>query len=73
MRQPAEPGGTRHKDHLEERAMKIVLGADGAGAPLKDTIAAHVAGKAGVEVVDLSKSGFYADIAAEVGRSILAG
>lgn len=53
--------------------MKIVLGADSAGKPLLDVIAAHLKGKADVAVTDLSKSGFYADIADGVGKAILGG
>ena len=53
--------------------MKIVLGADSAGKPLLDIIAAHLAGKAGLEVTDLSQSGFYADIADRAASAIVAG
>ena len=53
--------------------MRIALGADGAGKPLLDVIAAHLAGRSGLDVVDLSKPGYYADIASEVGEAILAG
>jgi RpiB/LacA/LacB family sugar-phosphate isomerase len=53
--------------------MKIVLAADSAGKPLLDVIAAHLATKPEHQVVDLSKSGFYADIAAGAAQTILAG
>ena len=53
--------------------MRIVLAGDGAGKPLLDVIAAHLAAKPGLEVTDLSKAGFYADIAADAARSILEG
>jgi RpiB/LacA/LacB family sugar-phosphate isomerase len=53
--------------------MKIVLGADSAGKPLLDVIAAHLAGKAGLEVTDMSQSGFYADIADRAASAIVAG
>jgi ribose 5-phosphate isomerase B len=53
--------------------MRIALGADGAGKPLLDVIAGHLAGRAGLAVLDLSRPGYYADIAAEVGEAILAG
>jgi D-erythrulose 4-phosphate isomerase len=53
--------------------MKVALGADSAGKPLLDVIAAHLAGRRDVEVVDLSKPGYYADVAADVGEAILAG
>jgi D-erythrulose 4-phosphate isomerase len=53
--------------------MKIALGADGAGKPLLDVIAAHLAGRPDVSVADLSKPGYYADVAADVGAAILSG
>ena len=53
--------------------MKIALGADSAGKPLLDVIAAHLAKRGDVEVVDLSKSGYYADIAAGVAHTIVDG
>jgi D-erythrulose 4-phosphate isomerase len=51
--------------------MRIALGADSAGKPLLDVIAAHLAGKH--QVKDLSQSGYYADIAAHVAKQVLAG
>jgi ribose 5-phosphate isomerase B len=53
--------------------MKIAIGADSAGKPLLDVIAAHLAKRPGVTVTDLSGPGFYADIAAKVGQALLAG
>jgi D-erythrulose 4-phosphate isomerase len=53
--------------------MKIVLGADSAGKPLLDVIAAHLASKPDLEVTDLSQSGYYADMAERVGTSITGG
>lgn len=53
--------------------MKIALGADSAGKPLLDVIAAHLASKPGIEVTDLSRSGFYADIAQGLAATILDG
>lgn len=53
--------------------MKIVIGADSAGKPLLDVIAAHLAGKLEHQVRDLSQPGFYADLAAKAGREILDG
>jgi ribose 5-phosphate isomerase B len=53
--------------------MKIALGADSAGKPLLDVVAAHLAGKPGLEVTDLSQPGFYADIAAVTAATITAG
>ena len=55
---------------------RLVLGADGAGKPLLDVIAAHLRGK-GVEVVDLSAPPgsppeFYAQTAERVGLAIAA-
>jgi ribose 5-phosphate isomerase B len=53
--------------------MKIALGADSAGKPLLDVIAAHLKTKAGLEVVDLSSQGFYAEVSDGVGNAILKG
>ena len=53
--------------------MKIALGADSAGKPLLDVIAAHLALRPDLAVTDLSEAGFYADIAAKVGKAVLAG
>ena len=53
--------------------MKIAIGADSAGKPLLDVIATPLAAKPELEVVDLSQSGYYADMSAEVGRAILDG
>ena len=57
--------------------MKLVIGADGAGKPLLDVIAKHLASK-GVDVTDLSPpSGstpeFYADTSERVGVAITNG
>ncbi|QTK80496.1 RpiB/LacA/LacB family sugar-phosphate isomerase [Agrobacterium tumefaciens] len=51
--------------------MKIALGADSAGKPLLDVIAAHLSGRSDIEVTDLSQSGYYADLAARIGQDIL--
>jgi D-erythrulose 4-phosphate isomerase len=53
--------------------MRIALGADSAGKPLLDVIAAHLKTKAGVVVADLSEPGYYADVADRVASSINAG
>lgn len=53
--------------------MKIAIGADSAGKPLLDVIAAHLAGKRDIEVIDLSQSGYYADISKVVAESVLDG
>lgn len=54
--------------------MKLVIGADGAGKPLLDVIAKHLAGK-GIDVTDLSPASgsapeFYSDTAERVGLAI---
>jgi D-erythrulose 4-phosphate isomerase len=53
--------------------MKIALGADGAGKPLLDVIAAHLKRRGDVDVSDLSMPGFYADVADRVASSITSG
>ena len=53
--------------------MKIAIGADSAGKPLLDVIAAHLATKSELEVADLSQSGYYADLSAKVGQEIVDG
>ena len=53
--------------------MKIALGADSVGKSLLDVIAAHLAQRPDLTVADLSGPGFYADIAAKVGKAVLAG
>ena len=53
--------------------MKIALGADSAGKPLLDVVAAHLRNRSGATVNDLSAPGFYADIADRVASSVLAG
>ena len=53
--------------------MNIAIGADSAGKPLLDVIAAHLAGKKGIVVNDLSQSGYYADLSKLVAESVLDG
>src|SRR5579871_4586436 len=53
--------------------MRIALGADSAGRPLLEVIAAHLARRPDMVVADLSQPGYYADVAARVGEAILAG
>ena len=53
--------------------MKIAIGADSAGKPLLDVIAAHLAGKNGIEVTDLSHAGYYADLSRDLAQTITAG
>lgn len=53
--------------------MKIAIGADSAGKPLLDVIAAHLATKAELEVQDLSQSGFYADLSQNLAQRVVEG
>lgn len=53
--------------------MKIALGADTAGKPLIDIIEAHLKSKSNLEVTNLSKPGFYADISADVANAVIDG
>jgi RpiB/LacA/LacB family sugar-phosphate isomerase len=53
--------------------MKIAVAGDGAGKPLVDVIEVHLKAAGKHEVVNLSATGFYADLAAEVARQVLAG
>ena len=53
--------------------MRIALGADSAGKPLLDVVAAHLKAKTNIVVTDLSAPGFYADVADRVATSIQAG
>ncbi|MGE3877215.1 MAG: RpiB/LacA/LacB family sugar-phosphate isomerase [Parvibaculaceae bacterium] len=53
--------------------MKIALGADTAGKPLIDVIEGHLKSKSNLEVTNLSKPGFYADISADVAQAVLDG
>jgi len=53
--------------------MKIAIGADSAGKPLLDVIAAHLAGRNDVQVNDMSQSGYYADLSKVVAESVLEG
>lgn len=53
--------------------MKIAIGADSAGKPLLDIIEAHLATKSNLEVSNLSKSGFYADLSQGLAQTIVDG
>ena len=53
--------------------MRIVIGADSAGKPLLDVIAAHLATRPELSVTDISQSGYYADLAAKAGAEIIEG
>src|ERR1700761_8722109 len=50
-------------------SMKIALGADSAGKPLLDVIAAHLKTRNDLVVTDLSEPGYYADTADRVAKS----
>jgi ribose 5-phosphate isomerase B len=53
--------------------MKIALGADSAGKPLIDVIETHLKSKPGLEVTNMSKPGFYADISADIANAVVDG
>ena len=53
--------------------MKIALGADSAGKPLIDVIEVHLKEKGAHQVSNLSRAGYYADIAAAVASEVKAG
>ena len=53
--------------------MKIAIGADSAGKPLLDVIAAHLATKPDIVVQDMSQAGFYADLSKNLAETILEG
>ncbi|MCO4318116.1 RpiB/LacA/LacB family sugar-phosphate isomerase [Phyllobacterium sp. 21LDTY02-6] len=53
--------------------MKIAIGADSAGKPLLDVIAAHLGGKTELVVTDMSQPGFYADLARDLAQTIIDG
>ncbi|MDQ0995473.1 RpiB/LacA/LacB family sugar-phosphate isomerase [Phyllobacterium ifriqiyense] len=53
--------------------MKIAIGADSAGKPLLDIIAAHLATKPEHVIADLSQSGFYADLSQKLAQTIVDG
>lgn len=53
--------------------MKIAIGADSAGKPLLDVIAAHLATRPHLKVSDLSQSGYYADLSLALAQTIIDG
>lgn len=53
--------------------MRIAVAGDGAGKPLVDLVEAHLKATSKHAVTNLSKEGFYADIAAGAAREIIAG
>lgn len=74
----APAGATAGRLSEGECAMKIALGADSAGKPLLDVVKAHLDGRAGIDVADLSApkdgpSEFYANTAERVGHAVLKG
>lgn len=53
--------------------MNIAIGADSAGKPLLDVIAAHLATQPHLKVSDLSQSGYYADLSLALAQTIIDG
>lgn len=53
--------------------MKIALGADSAGKPLLDVIEAHLKAKGEHQISNLSQSGYYADLSADIARKVKKG
>jgi D-erythrulose 4-phosphate isomerase len=53
--------------------MRIALGADSAGKPLIDVIEAHLKAAGKHEINNMSKSGFYADLSADVAHAVVEG
>jgi D-erythrulose 4-phosphate isomerase len=53
--------------------MKIALGADSAGKPLIDVIEAHLTSLGKHDITNMSKSGFYADLSADVANAVMDG
>ena len=53
--------------------MKIALGADSAGKPLIDVVEAHLKAQGKHEVINMSQSGFYADLSALVAKAVVDG
>ena len=50
--------------------MKIALGADSAGKPLLDVIEAHLKSNPEHQIANLSQSGFYADLSANLANKV---
>jgi ribose 5-phosphate isomerase B len=53
--------------------MKIALGADSAGKPLLDVIEAHLKSKGEHQISNLSQSGYYADLSADIAKKVKKG
>jgi D-erythrulose 4-phosphate isomerase len=73
------PGDAGCASGLKERnAMKIAIAGDSAGAPLAEVLAAHFAGRPGLDVAHVSRpkegtESFYAELSDRVCQGILAG
>ena len=53
--------------------MKVVIGADSAGKPLLDVVAAYLRNDLNIDVTDLSQAGFYADLSKELAEKVVKG
>ncbi len=53
--------------------MKIAIGGDSAGKPLIDVIETHLKALGQHDISNMSKSGFYADLSADVANAVLDG
>lgn len=53
--------------------MRIALGADDAGRSLVDVIESHLKTKKQYHIINMSQSGFYADLSANVARAVIDG
>jgi D-erythrulose 4-phosphate isomerase len=53
--------------------MKIAIAGDSAGKPLIDVIEAHLKALGNHDISNMSKSGFYADLSADVANAVLDG
>lgn len=53
--------------------MRIALGADDAGRSLIDVIESHLKTKKQYHIINMSQSGFYADLSANVARAVIDG
>ena len=53
--------------------MKIALGADSAGKPLLDVIETHLRANPRLEITNMSRPGYYADLSAAVAQAVKEG
>ncbi len=53
--------------------MKIALGGDSAGKPLIDVIEAHLKAQGQHEIINMSESGYYADLSVKVAGAVMDG